>query len=204
MFEHIVSYGDIVFHSNCRHAPNGQVDYSIDKGVNWLEQHLYGHTMEPFHHNILTPERIYYWSNYDGGGLHSFDYTRVPTIVFHNTLDPTRGGQMWFDPVDPLHQRCIGGMGRTFSYTTDEWTNKTTSGDISIACISPLDLNGELVVGTNLHNAWAHHVVAIMVDEDDWTPTGIAGSNCNVAPYTDSIPDTCGGVCQHGIQAFAA
>jgi len=203
-FEWIVAHGDIVFFSNCRHAASGQVDYSIDGGANWLEEHLWGHYWAPFGYNILTPERIYYWSNDDGGGLHSFDYTRAPTIVFYNTLRPTSGGQMWFDPVDQLHQRCVSDMVHHFAYTTDDWVTFTASGDIGITCISPLDLNGEIVIGTNIDHSGPtpHHVVAIMVDENDWTPSGIAGSNCNVAPYTDSIPDTCGGVCQYGVQAI--
>jgi hypothetical protein len=200
----VAAYGDIVHVFCSLHAGAYAHDfYSIDKGVNWLSETISNGAYLGFNWNKLTPERVYYWSTYDGGGLHSFDYTRTPAIIAHNSLITLTGGVMWFDPIDVLHQRAIHNS-VNFYYTSDEWLNNSTINPSPIAIMfSPLDIGSDIIVGTELnHSIHLHHIVSVMTNETDNAPVGIAGTNCDTAPFTDSIPDTCGGVCSYGVQAF--
>jgi len=161
-------------------------------------------------------KKIYYWGNEHDDGLHSLEIGAfdVPndhwdnTVVFlDNAIYPIRLDDMWFDPLDGLHQRAIDTIGKDVYVTTDAWTTHAALVETSPQTISfnPVDINGEIIVGLTLsHINHYHHCIGVMTDETDAVPVGIAGTNCDTAPFTDSIPDTSGEPCDCGIQAFIA
>jgi len=169
-----------------------------------------GFNWDPLH----DPRKIYYWSNNDGGGLHSIDIgVHDPAGHWENTktllvadIYPDDWGAMWFDPDDELHQRALSTLVNTRLYITlDAWATPPTLVNCTphVVSLNPVDINGEVIVGLLLdHGGHEHHIIGIMTDETDTAPVGIAGANCDTAPFTDSIPDTCGAVCRCGIQAF--
>jgi hypothetical protein len=59
-----------------------------------------------------------------------------------------------------------------------------------------------MIVGLTLdHPNHKHHIIGVLYGEADTTAVGIAGTNCDTAPFADSIPDTCGGLAVGGIVA---
>jgi hypothetical protein len=216
----VIAYDDIL-HISCVPTFSGNYDFfSENQGVdihritNRLSTGSWGtiYHWSPVH----DPRKIWYYGNITipNTGIFSTDVGvfDVPNNHWDDTqtflddeINPIEAASIWFDPNDVLHQRAINHTDGHIFVTTDGWTTHSVSlhTDPKLLSFNPIDINGEIIVGLVLdHASHEHHCIGVMTDETDAVPVGIAGSNCNVAPYTDSIPDTCGGVCQFGVQAF--
>ena len=119
--------------------------------------------------------------------------------MLQDDLGPLRWDSMWFDPIDVAHQRLVRNNKAYVSY--DSWATVNTPDAIAPAPYSFAPNAGndtdQMLVGLTLGT----HVIGTLYGEADTTATGIAGANAGTAPYTDSIPNTCGGLAQMGIQA---
>lgn len=199
-----VAYDDYIFIPMSVGAGGSEmIYYSSNGGVGWDHVHLGPNYVAPISYNILIPNRVYaYAANPGATGLHQYDI--VAGTAFLQALTHLRGDGMWFDPVDPDTQRLFDYFGNRLNYTTDNWTNySATNTNLDPYAFNPIDINGEIICAIKLdHAAHQHHCIAVLTDVTDVNPVGIAGTNCDTAPFTDSIPDTCGEVCLHGIQAF--
>ncbi len=111
-------------------------------------------------------------------------------------IGPGTGGAMWCDPADADHVYLLC-AGKLYE-TTDAFA---TLEDASPATIDAQ--LAELCEGTD-EGYWIlgriYGTNCIMVSTDGVTAVGKAGANNASSPYTDSIPDTCGGICERGIQ----
>ena len=105
---------------------------------------------------------------------------------------------MWFSRLDALKQRIVN---TGILYLTDDaWSTSSNSGAVTptptmIDNSAVANEDANILVGLTLGT----HVIGCLTSPDDTTATGIAGANAGSAPYTDSIPNTCGGVCIAGI-----
>ena len=198
-----VAYGDTIHVSQCNRPFGAEDSYSQDGGATFSVSPLLtnGVSYLYFGYNYLTPSEIYHFTNGDGLNKYTIGGT---TVTLQNIADHTQvGDHMWFDPINVGHQRFISAIG--FHTTTDDWTNIVSINPLYLTCINPVDINGDIIVGLKLdHPNGAVHVIGVMTDEADATPSGVAGTNCHTTPFVDSIPDTCGGTCYFGIQAFMA
>jgi hypothetical protein len=188
----------------------GPADTRLSAG-SWLHQISWNPTDDPY--------KIYYFGNRGGApttGIHSLEVGAWDVANSHwddievfldVDIYPLRLDSMWFDPTDALHQRAIHDTTDGLFTTTDGWTTHSAILNTLpvIICLNPVDVNGEMIVGMVLnHGLHYHHCVGVMTNETDAAPVGIAGTNCDTAPFTDSIPDTIGAICQCGVQAFMA
>ena len=199
-----VAYDDYLFTPLSKGAGGAEVIfYSINGGVNWSSVTVGNNWVAKLSYNILTPDTVYYWSDgYGTPGL--WWYVVGGANAFLQALTHLRGDGMWFDPVDPDTQRLLNVL--SIHYTTDNWTNDSSNGvTLGPYSFNPIEINGTMIVGLTLdHPNHEHHVIGVLTDVTDDDPVGIAGTNCDTAPFTDSIPDSCGEVCLNGIQAFMA
>ena len=158
--------------------------------------------------NPLLPNLAYV--SYDGWG--TYDLRSVTNGGAQTALQPGIGPRgydvMWFDSEDVSHQRIVReDFGNTrLSSTDDAWATKSTGGIIDedplqMAAYAGSDSDNIFVDMTIDHAGGQNHAVATLSGEADTTPTGIAGSNPDSAPYTDSIPYGCGGIAVNGIGA---
>jgi hypothetical protein len=200
-----VAYDDYIFVPLSNFAGGAElVYYSVNGGGAWASQNLGANFTAQFGYNILIPERVYAWASFGGGSFWMYDAGGVPVDLFSE--GHLRGDAQWFDPVLPNTQRYFGYVTYNLKYTTDNWTNElSTDVNFSPYAFNPIDINGEILCTISLdHAGHQHHCIAVLTDVTDVNPVGIAGTNCDTAPFTDSIPDTCGAVCLHGLQAFMA
>jgi hypothetical protein len=218
--ECILSYGDILHISAEPSSVSDLLYHSEDAGVSiarTASQLTTGSGFTKFNWDYLhNTQKIYYYGNRGGDGMHSVEVGAWDVVNGHwddtnvfldEAIVPKRLDSMWFDPGDALHQRAIDWTIQGLFATTDGWTTHAAGVDPTphLISINPVDINGEIIVGLILdHGQNEHHCIGVMTDETDAVPVGIAGTNCDTAPFTDSIPDTIGEICQTGIQAFMA
>jgi len=199
---YIRAQGDNVFLNGSAQAGGSlRVWYSTNKGTNWtMSAALDFNTVTNMTFNNLLPNQVYltidvtgnnYLTSYTNGGV----ITNPQTNFSIPRLD-----SMWFSLTDANHQRMV--KNSALYVTTDEWGTKSDSGAIapepySIAPQVGLD-EDSIFVGLTLGT----HVIGCLTSEADTTATGIAGTNAGSAPYTDSIPNTCGGLASMGIQSI--
>jgi len=178
-----------------------QYYYSTNYGA------LFRYVAGPLHYhnfaalNPLLPDRFY--SKNDPLG--NVDLCRITntgeyTECLQDGIGPSRDDAMWFDPLDPGHQRLIredSVGGSTIYVTYDEWATIASTTimqhqtPVCFAAHSGTDTE-EMLVGLNISGGT--HAVGAIYGEGVTLATGIAGSNTHIEPYTDSIPDICGGV----------
>ena len=189
---------------------SGTIFGSSDKGAAWSTEHVWGWNAaaNPML-NPLTPNGVYSgdqggylsWCPVGGGG-------RTQLQAINDGLG--RRDVMWFDPVDADHQRQL--QGGTLYATTDSWSSiDTTTGGIAytpymIAPWAGADTD-QILTGLTLVGGTPPtqpHVIGALHGDSDTTPDRIAGASPGTAPYTDSIPYTCGGLALNGIQAIEA
>lgn len=193
-----VAYGDII-HVAVDTSPWGPSDiYSVDGGVWWTAYGTFGLGvyLPFFAQNPLTPSKVFFWSNIPSFSLTSYT---IGGVQVGEWADGDGGDNMWFDPITVGHQRTLNSG--IFVATADEWSTAYQSFGTLARSFSPIDLNGEIIVGLRVYiPSNMHHTIGVMTNEADNAPVGIAGTNCDTAPYTDSIPDVGGGFCYYGIQ----
>jgi hypothetical protein len=212
----ILAYGDILQISACVAAGGNRVWFSEDCGVTIKRTASYistGVWTTPLSWNpVDNPRKVYFYGNPGASGLYSLEVGAWDVSHWDDTLVfldieilPLRLDSMWFDPGDALHQRAINTVNGNFYVTTDAWATHSGALDTDPPTLTfnPIDINGEIIVGLKLE-VGNPHAIAVMTDETDAVPVGIAGTNCDTAPFTDSIPDTSGGACHRGVQAFMA
>lgn len=177
-------------------AAAGQVYYSYNKGSTWASwRYSYGEWDPKIRHTPLAPARIYFNGNLDKTLRYIDAGSETATgIIVDNDSD-----RMWFDGVDINHQRAI--VGSALRVTYDHWAtfSDITPTDWDILGISYYSGGGEqMLVALDISfGKW--HVIGAMTGEVT-TVTGIAGSSPGTSPYTNSIPNTCGGACLDGVQ----
>lgn len=197
----IRAHGDNVYVMSATNS-SSRIYYTSNKGATWGYTGIDFQTEHPIILNKLTPSWVYCPQN-TGGATH---YDRLVMVSNDGTLttlqdymSPGDVDVMWFHPTDPNHQRMVRG-GRLY-VTEDAWTTKNTPSPISPTPVSIApyvsDDPDQILVGLTLGT----HVIGALVGESDTTAVGIAGANAGTAPYTGSIPSTCGGVARMGVQA---
>lgn len=195
---HIAVYGDNLF----IRTDNGStyfVYYSSDKGANWAT------AGEPWNGfgaiNPLQPTIVHY-----NGASHHKTLSSAGTDSTVDDPGPARPDAIWFSTTDEHHQRIIS-SGKAY-VTTDSWDTVNTPSAITPVPVSiaPGFSTDEdiMIVGLTLNSgAGHHHVVGLLDTEDDTTAAGKAGANCGSSPFTNSIPNTCGGLALDGVGAIA-
>ena len=173
---------------------------SDDKGANWLEVVCENvNALWALAFNKLQTTQVWTRSAFTTNDR----LTKVTNAGIKTTLQDNMGvpryGAMWFHPTDPNHQRIW--INSRLHTTLDSWATEADSGVVASTPLQFSPYSGTdpdaSIVGLTLGT----HVIGTLDDEADTTPTGIAGANAGTAPYTDSIPKTCGGLAAMGIQA---
>lgn len=190
----ILADGDKVWISASTGSPSTSVvKYSLDKGTSWATiVYSLGYGLRIFH-NPAIPGRIYAIDPDDNIIRHIDAGVSTATSGFCDT----RFG-MWFDPEDADHQRSL--YGGDLLETEDNWaTYATVTPDVALSHISARFSGsaGQMLVGLSLSGQ--DHAVGAMMGFTT-TVMGIAGPMPGTAPYTNSIPKTCGGACVDGVQ----
>jgi hypothetical protein len=196
------AYGDTVFIGTGWASGGNFIWYSTDKGANWTVAGLGAGVLSgPLALNALQPTLVYR----PGGKTDN-----AGNVTALANLDYVRADGVWFAAAAAGHQRSI--MYSNIYATVDSWVNVNAPSAISpvpenIAPWSGAD-EDQMIVGLVLHDDPGQpddnpHVIGILYGEADVTAVGIAGTNCETTPFTDSIPDTCGGVSVGGIAAIA-
>ena len=184
---------------------NNHVAYSSDSGVTWgvvlLDAFNYSAYIKL---NPLLPTQCYGNSDFLGNiDLNKITNAGAVTMLQDGLDSFARMDNMWFNPTVANHQRIIDNS-RVY-VTTDEWATINAPAAIAPTPISFAPWAGDdtdqMLVGLTL-SVVQEHAIGVLYGEADVVATGIAGTNCGVAPYTDSIPETCGGIAQMGIQAI--
>lgn len=186
------------------------VAYSSDKGANWnyVVHNPVGVTSAmPLALNPLETDRVYTWAGLTANTGQVIQVKNDGTIVTLSGLTdgviPLLSQSLWFDPDDVNHQRLIR-WEYLFS-TTDKWATNVASGNSfsRLRSVSPWcgPVKDNMFVGCLpiANNASYPHTVATLVGENPAAFTGISGAMAHAAPYTNSIPSTCGGLCTNGL-----
>lgn len=202
----IRAHGDNLYYSRQSGiGGNSHVGISANGGATWTysTRNSPG-SAYPICLNALTPTFVYTQAG-TGLDLQKVTNAAVSTML-QDDLGPPRWDGMWFDPSDDQHQRLIRNS-RVY-VTNDAWANIGNGGVVSSAPIAFAPWSGadidQMLVGLTLVGGTPPtqpHVIGVLYGEADTTVTGIAGANAGAAPYTDSIPYTCGVVAWMGIQA---
>ena len=194
----ILADGDKIWISASTGSPSTSVvKYSLDKGTSWATiVYSWGYGPRIFH-NPAIPGRIYAIDPDDNIIRHIDAGVSTATSGFCDT-----GSGMWFDPEDADHQRSL--YDGDLLETEDNWaTYATVTPDVALSHISARFSGsaGQMLVGLSLSGQ--NHAVGAMMGFTA-TVTGIAGPMPGTAPYTNSIPKTCGGACIDGVQGVRA
>jgi hypothetical protein len=210
--------GEIIAYENnvwftCSIGPGGTgagCAYSTDMGSSWNITGIFFNYISPIAFNKLLPNQAYVNAFRNPGMMAHLDLTYITNMGIVTLLQlelglDNKGDQMWFHPIDANHQRIVK---NSRIYTTlDGWASTSNAGVIgsgpyNICSQSGNDINDILVglsINTGYLGHYQYHAIGYLSGEDDLTPIGIAGKNCNLAPFTDSIPYNCGGICTSGI-----
>ena len=196
--------GDYIFaRSNLGPGASSVMHYNTPTSGGWNYKNIStsDNATTPLCFNSLS--KIAYSSSGVGGvspsrWLTSVNSSGAQTYLLQQ-MYPPRLDSMWFSLTNASHERMI--RNSVLHVTTDGWSTKSDSGAISPAPVSVAPQAGidedSIFVGLTLGT----HVIGCLTSETDTTATGIAGANAGSSPYTDSIPNTCGGVCGMGIQS---
>jgi len=196
------SYGDFVCIGHQIQSGADAIEVSTDKGATWtlVGVHSLSGRFQPLSLNALQPDRVYHMDGYVDNTC--TDYHLANLDVFN------RPDAIWFSAIAAGHHRAIG-HGGEIDATVDSWANKTSGGAVAPVPVSFAPWAGadedQMIVGLLIHDDPGQpddnpHVIGCLYGEADVTATGIAGTNCETTPFTDSIPDTCGGVSIWGVQ----
>ncbi len=179
------------------------IRYTSNKGAVWALAILAGNnTQYEVCLNPLLPN-LAYASNNAPAGNDLISVTNGGAITgLQDDLGPLRYDVMWFDLDDADHQRLL--RSSTLYVTDDAWATESDGGAIDespnqLAPYAGSDPDNMFVDLDINHGGGQDHIIATLYGEADTTPTGIAGSNPDGAPYTDSIPYGCGGLAVSGI-----
>lgn len=194
----IFAYGDTVF--ACGTKEDQQFAYySTNKGASWtlsgLNPGTSGRAQNPLQSTLIYVSSTTVKTLTDAGVL--TELTAVHGFASNDGI--------WFAVADASHQRAI--VGAKIYSTSDSWANENTPSDITPPprSIAPWagDDEDNMLVGLDFgaYDSGNRHIVGCLYGEDDTTAVGIAGTNCGDTPFTDSIPDTCGGLAIGGIAA---
>lgn len=190
----------------------GYVYSSADTGGSFTASATLGtSTWDPWVHLNLLANTFCWVNELSAFGPVTYDLTKIVGVVktrFQDALDigPLRPGAMWFSVDDANYQRIL--KSDSIYVTTDAWTSvvDSTPGTISPATCKMLaarvsDDDDMILLGADPPGGGTtpHHILA-MLEDDNITPVGKAGTNAGTGPYTDAIPETAGGICYDGIQ----
>jgi hypothetical protein len=182
--------------------------YSTNMGSTWGSDITEYPSISALGYNILLPDQAYVATDIYA------DLSRVintgGVFELQAGLGFDRGDAMWFNPIDPSHQRLHKGMFREgqMSVTYDAWATISATYSNGGYCLAPHPYSGtsnitDILMGIYMDVYYGDvrqgHCIGYLNGEDDLTPLGIAGLHCDEAPYTNSIPYTCGGICLYGI-----
>ena len=174
--------------------------YTSNKGAAWAVVDLgANNTIYDVCLNPLLPDLAYVSANAIDYNLLSLTNLGGQTGL-QDDIGPRDYDVMWFDEDDVDHQRIL----RVKLHSTDDaWATESVGGDIDespnqIAPYAGTDPDN-IFVDLDINHGAQEHALGTLYGEADTTPTGIAGSNPDSAPYTDSIPYGCGGVAVNGI-----
>ncbi len=177
------------------------VYYTSNKGGAWaLADLAASNTIYHVCLNPLLPNLAYVAYNaLAGRDLRSVTNLGAQTAL-QDDLGPLGYDVMWFDSVDENHQRILRD-GKQYA-TDDQWATESDGGAVSLTPLSFSPAGNSDLAGSIVGLTLGTHVIGTLDNEADTTSTGIAGTNAGGAPYADSIPNTCGGLAQMGIQAI--
>lgn len=190
----------------CYAGSTGMLFHTDDGGSNWNDHQIDANAMGTAHLNSLTPSFVYHPYDWVTGS----DYLSKRVANGSRTdlqagLGPMNWGAMWFDADNADHQRMLKDY--ALYVTNDSWSSVNSPSSISGSALiqAPFwegQTDSEILIGRDVSpSTGPYDVIAALTGESDTTADGIAGSSPHVAPYTDSIPDTCGGPARMGIQA---
>jgi hypothetical protein len=185
---------------------------SNDDGSSWTSSSsLGGSAWQPYVIlNRLTPNSCYVQGNgTNGPDLCVFDVGGATFTILQDSLDLGDGNRpdnMWFDDDDASYQRVL--LDSSIYITNDAWTSVEDSTPSTITPnmdtiypeIWPGGTEDFIIFGKLTLGGETPHAIWVMEDETSIAPVGRAGTNCATSPYTDAIPNTCGGVAFCGIQ----
>lgn len=180
--------------------------FSTNMGTSWTSHYLDWNYVPPIVLNPLLPDRAYTNMNIIYGADLAYITTSNNLVWLQDNLGLGRGDEIWFHPTDSNYQRKL--TNSKIYTTSDEWgTISHTSGTIGLGPYSFCPQSGndvnDILVGISIDVYYGDvrqgHCIGYLNGEDDLTPLGIAGLHCDEAPYTNSIPYNCGGICLGGI-----
>lgn len=186
--------------------------YSSDMGGLWGNYGIFFNYISPIAFNKLFPDQAYMNAYRSDGWFGAWDLRYLTNMgiseVLQADLGLDREDQMWFHPTDANHQRFV--KNSRIYRTLDAWTSVSNAGVIGSGPYNICPQSGnninDILVGISIDSGGHSppdyhqpHVIGYLYGEDDLTPIGIAGKNCNLTPFTDSIPYNCGGICTSGI-----
>ncbi len=192
------TYGDRIWFS--RSSTNTYVQYSENLGATWAAGDRIGISVWVVRLclNPLLPSKIYA----AGNGTNGPDLVQLLSgtqTVLQADLGPPRNDSMWFSASVADMQRLI--KNGYIYQTDDEWETVNTPSICSPTPVSVALWSGDdedqMILGLDLGD----HVVGALASPSETTPVGLAGSSPDSSPYTDSIPNTCGGVAIGGVAA---
>ena len=202
---YIVADGDSIW-ANWTRGDGGHCSYSSNKGGTWGIQAISSST-DGLALNPLQPT-IAYLSDNSGSG-HIYSITTGGTL---STLISTHGFNrpdgLWFSASTANHQRAVDLSKQEIFHTANGWSTDTSPGDIGAQwpkTIAPRagDDEDQMIVGLAIdHATTRNHIIGILYGEADTTSAGMAGTNCGISPFADSIPYSCGGLAYGGIAAI--
>jgi hypothetical protein len=181
---------------------NQRVYTSINKGATWASAIVDGVFASYCACAINPLSPTYVYANVLDYQLGKVVEGGVAYTVLNDDFPLEDYDTIWFDPVDQLHQRLL--RANILYATANNWATSSNNGAIDLdpymfAPWAGSDIDYMLVGITIDHVGGKYHAVGTLNGEADTTPVGISGTNCGVAPYTNSIPDTCGGLCRNGL-----
>lgn len=195
------SYGDNVWFATCTGAGgSGRIRTSTDRGATWgLSDDMGFSEWTPVVHlNPFFTSKIYSGGN-GYGGPDLVQMLAGTQTVLQSSLGPPRDDSMWFSASVADLQRLI--KNGYIYQTDDEWETVNTPSICSPTPVSVALWSGDdedqMILGLDLGD----HVVGALASPSETTPVGLAGSSPDSSPYTDSIPNTCGGVAIGGVAA---
>jgi len=180
-------------------AWTGHFYYTADLGTTWLRVDVGQHAMSPLCVPADRLDECYGRLSSDAQSLVHVTPVggELTATELRTDIEPERPDQMVFDAADAEHQYLLY-LNQLWE-TADGWDTLVDPAPptLSPAVETVLENSGVFYFGKTsaLTSGTAHHLYGLL----GTTLYGLAGASPGVAPYTDSIPYTAGGVCVRGV-----
>lgn len=207
----IDAYDGLVVVAYIRSSLNQSNSVSFDNGVSWTHIWIGGTSVYNFLPVRINPLYADTW--YGGRAKYGYIWNLVRCYVALGVghveelpIDSAAAGYSqggwWFDPNDIDHALVLTGFPTTIAKeTTDRFAtfDRENTTDISYLTEIADDCEAGFLVFGCQSVSRASGRAPIYVSTDGYTLTNRSGANWESYPFTDSIPEDCGGVVMRGL-----